>query len=313
MVRFIFVLVCLSFWASGEEARGFLPGERVVVEAHNCYPYNGRWASRIDRALSAGTPVAIELDLAWYEDAKTGEGRAVLAHGPPCTGTEPALRDYFFEKVRPIIETALKEDDKTDWPLYTLNVNDFRGGGAAIIRAFWDTLGDYEAWLCTAEKLADAAAPAPIDVKPVLVLTNGGPVQTKVFYDEVPAGGRLRAFGTAKGGKPLERGTNFRRWWNHSWSDVEAGGQKKAGDWTAEDAARLQEMVDMAHRQGYWIRFYTLNGHAGILSSHGWSPGYNFGSPEAVEARWKACIEAGVDFIATDQCEALAAFMKSEE
>jgi hypothetical protein len=42
------------------------PGARSVMDAHNCYPYDGRWGDRVDRALSAGTPVAIEQDLAWY-------------------------------------------------------------------------------------------------------------------------------------------------------------------------------------------------------------------------------------------------------
>jgi len=70
-------------------------------------------------------------------------------------------------------------------------------------------------------------------------------------------------------------------------------------------------LVATAHGQGYWIRFYSLDGESALLSANGWSPGYNFGSPEAAHIRWKACIEAGVDFIATDQCESLAAFMKS--
>ena len=39
------------------------PGSRVVMDAHNCYPYDGRWADRIQRALSAGAPLAIEQDL----------------------------------------------------------------------------------------------------------------------------------------------------------------------------------------------------------------------------------------------------------
>ena len=41
------------------------PGSRVLLDAHNCYPYDGRWADRIDRALRAGFPLSIEQDLAW--------------------------------------------------------------------------------------------------------------------------------------------------------------------------------------------------------------------------------------------------------
>jgi hypothetical protein len=57
---------------------------------------------------------------------------------------------------------------------------------------------------------------------------------------------------------------------------------------------------------GLWIRFYTLNGHAGD-NGMGWSEGYNFGSIEAARIRWRAAMDAGVDFIATDQYETFAA------
>ena len=57
------------------------------------------------------------------------------------------------------------------------------------------------------------------------------------------------------------------------------------------------------------IRFYTLNGHA-PAAGQGWHHGYNFGSPEAAAARWRAAGEAGVDFVATDQYEAFAAAVK---
>lgn len=36
------------------------PGSRTLMDAHNCYPYFEWWSDRIDRALSAGTPLAIE-------------------------------------------------------------------------------------------------------------------------------------------------------------------------------------------------------------------------------------------------------------
>jgi hypothetical protein len=37
----------------------FLNHNRPVLDAHNCYPYEGRWADRIDRALTTGFPVGI--------------------------------------------------------------------------------------------------------------------------------------------------------------------------------------------------------------------------------------------------------------
>ena len=90
---------------------------------------------------------------------------------------------------------------------------------------------------------------------------------------------------------------------------VEEGGQRKAGDWTTEDRARLDSLVTHAHQLGYWIRFYTLDGFS-PKENQGWSKGYNFGSHAAVEKRWQAALESGVDLIATDQYELLARFME---
>jgi hypothetical protein len=90
---------------------------------------------------------------------------------------------------------------------------------------------------------------------------------------------------------------------------VEHGGAPGAGEWTPEGNARLRSLVDYAHRLGYWIRFYTLDGFA-PADDKGWGPAYNFGSREAVEKRWKAAVEDGVDIIPSDQYEDLAAFMR---
>jgi glycerophosphoryl diester phosphodiesterase len=143
-----------------------------------------------------------------------------------------------------------------------------------------------------------------------------------LFHDRVPVGGRLRAFGAAvpevigadtkaAPDAPPDvlpgRRTNYRRWSNHAWSVVEAGGPSEAGEWTIEDAARLSTIVRRAHDAGLWVRFYTLNGLGPEELSLGWTASYNFGSRDAAELRWRAAIEAGVDFIATDQYETFAA------
>src|ERR1700734_3553806 len=94
----------------------FLNHNRPILDAHNCYPYEGRWADRIDRALKAGFPVSIEQDLAWDLKGASGPGRVVLSHSPQTTGSEPLLRDYFFERVRPIVEKALADNDRGHWP-----------------------------------------------------------------------------------------------------------------------------------------------------------------------------------------------------
>jgi hypothetical protein len=66
-------------------------------------------------------------------------------------------------------------------------------------------------------------------------------------------------------------------------------------------------LVRYAHQKGLWIRFYTLDGlNPADESCHGIFHVYNFGSRVAVEKRWRAAAQAGVDYIATDQYEDLA-------
>lgn len=306
----------------------FLNHNQPVLDAHNCYPYNGKWADRIDRALSTGFPVAVEQDIAWAVDQVTHEGRPVLSHTSKTTGDEPSLRDHFFERVRPIIEKALAKNDRTEWPLIILHF-DFQSLDPKLLHAVWALLGGYQEWITTAPKTADPHELAAFDPKPLLVLTEDADEQERVFFDEVPVGGRLRVFGSAhtlpiKGTiseqihlaatlRPdqllVERPTNYRRWWNNSWYEVEEGGQNRAGEWTAANAQRLRAFVDRAHSLGFWIRFYTLDGFS-QAENQGWDNGYNFGSHDAVTARWKAALQSGVNLIATDQYEELGAFMR---
>jgi hypothetical protein len=298
----------------------FLPGHRVLLDAHNCYPYDGKWADRIERALQTGSPLAMEPDLAWHTDVATGKSWSIVTHGEPYTGNEPTLERYFFERIRKIVESALGRDDRSEWPLITFNM-DFKSNEPEHLQAIWNLLGKYESWLTTAERVADPAKVMPLDVKPVLILTGTSDEQQRIFFDKVPVGGRLRLFGAAQPMR-LERGvspatispdklmtfraTNYRRWWNNPWAVVEEGGQRQAAEWTAQENARLRALVSRAHQLGLWIRFYTLNGHP-EAGSQGWSEGYNFGSLDAARLRWRAAIAAGVDFIATDQYEAFAA------
>jgi hypothetical protein len=294
--------------ACGSQAQEFLPGGRVLLDAHNCYPYAGQWSNRLDRALATGLPLAIENDLAW--DTSNAAPRVAVCHASKAGPEDPTLREYFFEKVRLLIEQTLKEDNRSQWPLITLNINDLRASDPAFFTTLWKLLGDYEAWLCTAPKTENLAKVAPLDVKPILILTSDGTRQFKTFYLDVPVGGRLRAFGA---GKPNKEADNFRRWLNYSWQDVEPEGQPKASDWSVEDEARLKALVGNAHRRGYWIRFYTLNGHGPLdVLLQGWGPSYNFGSLEAVTTRWKAAKAAGVDFVASDMYEACAKVLKGK-
>lgn len=326
-------IVCLFVTAAlfaQQPQLDFLNHNRPVLDAHNCYPYNGKYADRIERALRTGFPVAIEQDIAWAVDPITHQGRPVVSHTPKTTGQEPTLRDHFFERVRPIIEKALIENDRARWPLIILHF-DFKSLEPQLLRAVWDVLSEYQDWITTAPQTSDPHEMAPMDPKPLLVLTEDADEQEEVFFHKVPAGARLRVFGSAHTapitGSRLERihlaatlppeqllverPTNYRRWWNNSWFEVEEGGQNRAGDWTAADAQRLRALVGHAHSLGFWIRFYTLDGFS-PAENRGWDSGYNFGSREAVTARWKAALESGVNLVATDQYEELGAFMRGQ-
>ena len=300
------------------------PGARTTLDAHNCYPYNGRFVDRIDRALATGLPVAIEQDLVWLPAAEGRPARSIVSHGAPFDGSEPSLKEYFFERIRPIVERELTEGDRARWPVITLNL-DLKTNEPEHHRDLWNLLGEYEAWLTTAERTADGR-PAPLDVKPVLVLTGDSDLQAQAFHDALPSGTRLRLFGAIalrapavegltpeeslarfRAGlpdRPLPAATNYRRWWNAPWAVVEAGGQVKSGEWTAAENDRLRKLVGRAHEAGLWIRLWTLNGHApGVDKQYQWSASYNMGSPAAAERRWRAAIDAGADFVATDHYE----------
>src|SRR5579883_942314 len=267
------LLVLLAGIASAQGTLDFLNHNRPVLDAHNCYPYKGQWKDRIDRALSTGFPVSIEQDLAWYSDPATGKGRVVVSHTDKVTGDEPELRHYFFDRVRPIVEKALADQDRSKWPILILHF-DFKTTTPPLLHAVWELLGEYQGWITTATKSADSHELTAFDAKPILVITEDSDEQEAVFYTAVPVGAKLRLFGSAHT-KVLpreerehlmatlppdqlltERPTTYRRWWNNSWHEVEEGGQRTAGPWTAAKEKRLRALVDHAHRQGFWIRFY---------------------------------------------------------
>ena len=297
------------------------PGRRTVMDAHNCYPYFEWWSDRIDRALSAGTPLAIEQDLAWYTDPKTGRSWSIVTHGPPFSPESPTMEHYFFDRVRPIVEEAMKNPDHSKWPLITLNL-DFKTEEPEHLAAVLALLNKYSDWLTTAPKTGDAHQLSPLTVRPILVLTGESDAQQKVFSDDIPAGGKLLLFGAAHthASNPMaapdvlepEPATNYRRWWNNPWAVVEAGGQTKAGEWTIQDNLRLQALVRHAHDNHLWIRFYTLDGATPHeLSCNGWFHLYNFGSIAAAKQRWQAARAAGVDYVASDQYELLGEMLRT--
>jgi hypothetical protein len=62
----------------------------------------------------------------WDPAPTSGAPRIVVRHGGRAKGDDPTLEHYFFEKVRPMVERALAEGHRGQWPLVTLNLNDLR-------------------------------------------------------------------------------------------------------------------------------------------------------------------------------------------
>jgi hypothetical protein len=302
------------------------PGSRVLLDAHNAYPERGQWADRIDRAITTGVPLAIEQDLYWYKPRGSDQYVSVVAHDDDALEGAPTLNAYFFARIRPLIEQALRDNRREQWPLIVLNL-DFKDNAPAHLDAVWALLGEYASWLTTAPKTATPGVQERFVVGPLLVLCGSDTAQRRRFHDDVPIGTSLRAFGAAAPvaipglTKPQrvrraarmsaaehipQTSDNFARWVNFPWNVIEEGGQPKAGAWTTRDATRLLTFTGRAHERGYWIRFYTLDGFA-ESDNRGFSSGYNFGNVDAALIRWRAAISSSVDFVATDQYAEFAA------
>ena len=166
------------------------------------------------------------------------------------------MREYFFERIRPIVETAIQENRHDDWPIITLNL-DFKSDEPEHHAAVWKLLGEYERWLCTAPRGADPADVQPMRLAPVLVLTGEQDAQQQDFSDSLPAARPLRLFGaviacrkacpgprriTGAGGTTPGRRSSRR----------DSRRQERGPPRTQQ---RLTPAVRAAHTAGLWIRY----------------------------------------------------------
>lgn len=319
-------LIAAALQGQTQSPSALLLGGRSLLHAHNAYPEGGRWRDRIDRALATGLPVVIEQDIA-YAPRNESHLRTVVSHEAAVKGSEPTLEEYFFDRVRPLMERELKSGQKDRWPVVVLHL-DFKTNEREHHRAVWDLLRRHASWLTTARVNGDSAT-SEISRGPLLVLTENGAGQEKDFL-EFAGTGSLLLFGSIpppalrSSEDPAERArilrraapseliptsaNGYRRWANFPWGVIEEGGPANAGDWSDDDRLRLESIVNYAHQQGLLIRFYTLNGHT-AAANRGWTASYNFGSLDAARARWRAAISAHADLIATDQYEEFSALL----
>src|SRR5215469_18588271 len=171
----------------------FSPGARTLMLAHNAYPYGGQFGDRLDRAISGGLPFAVEEDLVWVD------GKSLLIHNEKEAGPDsPTLESYFFPKIAPSIKKALKEGNQGDWPLITLYL-DIKNDPVEHLEAISKVLDEYDGWLTKAVKTTDITKQSPLQLKPMIVILEDkqNDIKQAFFYDRVPVGGKLRAFGSA--------------------------------------------------------------------------------------------------------------------
>jgi hypothetical protein len=270
----------------------------LPISAHNCYPENSNRNERLVEALGLGID-NIEIDLGWDEAG----GRVIVGHvAVPQKGVAyPELESYLVPALQAHWRTprpdrapsVLTIDWKTDRP--------------AAVRRVKEFLDAHPDWFSSAPK-ADAS---PLTERRLTVCFSGSD-RAKQFYDDlVPMGGDYRAFRDvvfgAGGGYRANvaeyapaPATAYHRFLAFHWSHVERGGPPLAGQWTPEEAARLEALVDLARRQGYRIRFYTLNGHTGAAGGS-----YRFADDAQARIRWRAAARAGADWVASDEYAAI--------
>ena len=307
------------------------PSARTLVLAHNAYPDQGKYADRLDRALAAGTPLVIEQDLVW------AQGRSLMVHNAKFAADDsPTLDSYFFPRVKVVVEKALRDGNKGNWPLITLYL-DIKNDPVEHLEAISKVLDQYDAWLTKAVKTDDITRVSPLELKPMMVIVEDkkNDIKQEFFYDRVTVGGKIRVFGSATkfDDNPTNlprtaraermalllkiepeqlvshKADNYHRWFGADWNFIELCGPEHAKDWNAATEARVKKFVDYGHSLGYMVSFYSVNGF-GEGENQGWTAEYNFGSREAAALRWKAAVKAHADFVGTDQYEELGKIVR---
>ena len=189
--------------------------------------------------------------MAWYVDPATGKGRLSVTHADETTGKEPTLRDYFFERVRPIVEKALAENDRAHWPLIVVHF-DFKSNQAPLLHARLGPAGRIPG--LDHDRGEDRRSAPSFAIRTQAAAGTHGGCRTSRRRSSSTKCRWVRSCGCSarptrrrfpRSRRPStsscwrhcrreellpERPTNYRRWWNNSWHEVEEGGQREAGD-----------------------------------------------------------------------------------
>ena len=175
----------------------------MLLDAHNAYPYEGRFADRIERALATGLPVAIEQDLIWRAGAD-GQGVSVVGHDEDKVADAPTFESYFFGADRPGHAAGDGREPRDRWPLVVLNL-DFKTNEPAHHAHVWQVLREHDSWLTTAPRTTTPDTPAPLDGGPVARADGSHAVQQASFHDTLDEGAPVWLFGAYRGAADARR------------------------------------------------------------------------------------------------------------
>ncbi|HZS52641.1 MAG TPA: hypothetical protein VFA54_17360 [Bryobacterales bacterium] len=303
--RFPFFWACLLCLLPAASLRAADYPRQWFLNAHNCYPAGDHGADRLERARRSGLSV-IEIDLAWSERRR----RAVITHTTKLTGSEPTIEAYFWKPMLPELEKMPRGRPGI------LVIFDFKDHQPGTVKQVYQFLQRRRALITACGKRGDSPA-TPLDWRPLTVLLSGDQEAIAMFERLTPPTEPYLAMGNREPPNDNkfqenvanyfpEPATAFYRVFNFNWAHIEKSRNNQAGDFTPEERNRLIELVEAGRSKGYWLRAWTLN-----ADSTAWSPEDNFGSREALLARWRAAWEAGLDNVATDEYELAGEFLRS--
>jgi hypothetical protein len=288
--------------ALSSEALAADPPRPLPISAHNCYAENRADNPRLTEALSLGID-NIEIDLGWDDAAgqliigHDATPRPGIAYPRPETSLIPALESHFNRPRPDGAPTILTIDWKTSKP--------------EAVRQFKGLLDAHPDWFSSAPKTSDS----PLTTRRLTVCFSGSEAAKNAYDALIPEGGTYRAFRDRVLSSRYEAdieayipgpSTAYHRFLAFPWGAIERGGPASAGEWSRTEADRLGGLMTLAHRRGFRVRFYSLNGHSGALGS-----GYRFVDDEAAKVRWVAAAAAGVDWVAGDEYREMVAALRA--
>lgn len=249
--------------------------------AHNAYPWRLYGKDRLTRALAAGIK-HVELDLT-YDPTRQA---VVVTHDAKPSGQEPTLDE--------LVGQALERWQATGLAGFTL-ILDFKTAAPEAAAGVRQVLEQHADVLSSLPKAGGEFRPAQVTV----CLTGSGEAHQH-YYNQVPADGRLLAFGdVGHGGWQADvdqyvpgEPAGFVRFVTLPRICFQDASNSKGDEHVSPE--RLRRVVELCDQRGYRLRIYSYN-----------PP--RVGGAHDTQA-WDKCVAAGVHMIATDAYEGAQAW-----